>query len=268
MDFDDNSIRRYLLGKAPADLAARVEERYIGDAEFFGRVEALEMELCRDFASGALSGAERQQFLNRYQSSPRLRERLAEELALTDALRARALDRVPDAVPLRRPEGRGWRRGEFAIYGLAMASAAAVVAGVVTWKGHHAAGGLLPGGKTAAPGEVTFRVEPGVRKGGGSGPGRLLLPSTAGRVRLLLGLPGGPEFSRFRVEIVRLEAGGEARVAEYPNLTASAAPPGWAVVVLQPAVALPDGDYIVRMQGADANGGLHDQPSYFLSVVR
>jgi hypothetical protein len=72
---NENMLIRYLLGDLAEEQQLQVEERFLGDDQYYERLLALEDELFYVYAQGKLSPGERKQFEERFLASGRNRER-------------------------------------------------------------------------------------------------------------------------------------------------------------------------------------------------
>jgi hypothetical protein len=90
--YSDEQLTRYLLGELPEGERARIEERYLQDAEFFERLEAVESELIEEYVQGELTGDDRGQFEKRFLITPHGRRKVEVYRAVNSTI----LEEPPD----------------------------------------------------------------------------------------------------------------------------------------------------------------------------
>ena len=83
-------IVRYVLGQLIGPELEQLEDRLIADAAFFEHVQAVEADVCDDYAAGRLAAADRLAFEERLRGNDRLQRRVA----FARALHARAVPAV------------------------------------------------------------------------------------------------------------------------------------------------------------------------------
>src|SRR5262245_9581933 len=76
---------RYLLDDLPESDRESIEERYVVEEEWFEAVQALEVQLIRDYLLGGLTAEQRRMFEGKYLTVPDLRQRVFLTTALTNA---------------------------------------------------------------------------------------------------------------------------------------------------------------------------------------
>jgi anti-sigma factor RsiW len=91
---DEILMRRYLLGDLPQEERARLEDRYLTDAEVFEEFVAIENDLIDAYVRGELTEGERRKFEAEYFKSPQRRERVEFARALRQ-VSALAMQAVP-----------------------------------------------------------------------------------------------------------------------------------------------------------------------------
>jgi hypothetical protein len=79
---NDAPIVRYVLGQLTGPELEDIEDRLLADESFFEQVEAIEAEVCDDYAAGRLTTAERSAFDARLAGNPGLQRRVAFARAL------------------------------------------------------------------------------------------------------------------------------------------------------------------------------------------
>lgn len=94
-ELDEETIRRYLLGRLPEAEAETVEDAYFGEPEVFERVRGAEDDLIDDYVAGRLDRADSVAFEARYLASEPLRQRVDAARALR---RARPSGEAPAAM--------------------------------------------------------------------------------------------------------------------------------------------------------------------------
>jgi hypothetical protein len=278
MAVDENSIIRYLLGDSSEGAASAIEERYFVDRAFFEHVAAVEDLLIQDYLNHSLSPRDVELFENKYLKVPELREKVAFARRLRAAA---AASRVRGTWPGGRwvwPRWMTMAAPAFAALGLVFLAASWLLV-------HHyslrRAAGLAPGplstgstlaGLPAQPGTdsiVALVLNPGLAKGAGPLPQRLLLTPGLKEIRLELNLPGRGEdnlvarVEGFLVENERLEL-----VWSRDGLPSAPTLRGRAVLVsLRPEDLFP-GDYLVYLRRSGTPPQGPPLQSYALGVVR
>lgn len=96
----DETLRRYLLCRLPADERLRIDERLLADDELSARIGLVESELTDDYAAGRLDTTEREAFAQRFLVVEERKRQLRFTSALQDYSRSQAASYV--AVPTRR----------------------------------------------------------------------------------------------------------------------------------------------------------------------
>jgi len=81
---DEILMRRYLLGDLPQEERARLENRYLADAEVFEEFLAIENDLIDSYVKGQLTEDDRQKLETAYLNSPQRRERVEFARALSE----------------------------------------------------------------------------------------------------------------------------------------------------------------------------------------
>lgn len=75
-EFEDSTIRRFVLGDLDEESRQTLESEIIADDDLFGRVEAIEDEIIEDYLAGKLPGSERRIFDETLDSIPGRRTRI------------------------------------------------------------------------------------------------------------------------------------------------------------------------------------------------
>jgi hypothetical protein len=129
--YDDDTLRRYLLGTASADEAARLDELSLTDDDCALALASVENDLVDAYARTSLTASERAQFERHYLASPLRREKafFAEELLRIGNRAAAALPTAKRETP-RRPARFVWLNLSPLQGALAMAALLLLAAGV------------------------------------------------------------------------------------------------------------------------------------------
>ncbi len=90
-------IREYLLGKSSSEDSAFVEERLIGDEEFYQQLLVVEDELVDQYLAGSLPEPEKEPFENYFLATPERREKLRFTRNLKKYVSRAEVDRTPVA---------------------------------------------------------------------------------------------------------------------------------------------------------------------------
>jgi len=258
----ERQMMRYLLGGLSDSRRAEIERRYFADEAYWERLQALELELFRDYARGSLPPWRRAQFERRCRGAPGLLERLES---------ARTLE---SALPATQSFGGFWTSlaalfaSQRLAFRLAAACAGLAVVASMAWLGVWGVGARRQLDRfEAARGAVagSFVLTPGTPMSAGRKAQILEVPAGTGDIRLRLELRGGPPGRAYRVVV---ETVGRRQV--------------WASGILQPewvgsgvelsatldSRLLPEGDYILTLQRTADSGGFADVDSYSFGVTQ
>jgi hypothetical protein len=131
--YEDNSLRRYLLGSLPEAETEQFDELSFTDDEFVTRLQAVEDDLIDAYWQGELSPSEAEQFQAYYLASPRRREKVQFAHALhvfaDRQIVAQATQAVVPAItspeqeespPVRQAKSASWWRNLFTIPNLTL----------------------------------------------------------------------------------------------------------------------------------------------------
>ena len=108
--FNEQMLYQYLLGQVTEEESAQIEQRFLGDAEYYQQLLIVEDELRCAYAKGSLPAADREQFEKRFLMFPdeRHRVRLAEamigELSRTSVVGASQSGTLPQSTNSRLAE--------------------------------------------------------------------------------------------------------------------------------------------------------------------
>jgi hypothetical protein len=111
---------------------------------------------------------------------------------------------------------------------------------------------------------VSLALAPGISRSGGARP-KLVVPQTARRVRLQIGIEPEDEYKSFRVEL-RAQGGREVWTAA--NLSARRVRAGRAVILNLPASVLSAGVYELALKGVIDDRRLEEVGYYYLDVLK
>ena len=276
---EDQAIIRYLLGDLADSETEKIEERYFCDQAFFDQVATLEDLLIREYLDHLLSDTDVELFEKKYFRVPELQKKVAF---------ARGLRAVAVAQRTRgyRPSAtKGWR------YWLAIAAPAFAAIGVVlfiaAWlvvhnasrptnaapmQAEHPVAGGQSGGSVQAVSEtagvLSAVVLPGLTKGAGDRPQRLLLAPGVKEVRLELDVPGLRGDLAARVDLLlvgenhRRLLWSRDGIPSVPTLT------GRTVLISMKPDDLVPGDYIIYLRRSASPPDSEALESYSFGVVR
>jgi hypothetical protein len=255
------ACRRYVLGTAPPDEAARLEREFLAEDAAYEELEAVEDELFHAYARGELHGTDRDAFERRFLVTPAGRDRAAAAGAFLAALDARR-----SALPARGPAP--W-----------LALAAALLAGLTgyAWVASRVPGArgtaesspMPPTVPAAAPSvappaapagrTVLLALAAGLTRASAA-PRRVALPADADLLRLDAALPPGAAVGPY--DAILRDAEGEAVFTAGPL-----AAQGSTVVVEIPARALAEGDYELVLTG-QVRGQRVEAADYAFGILR
>jgi hypothetical protein len=248
---EEARVFRYLLGAASADERSAIEERLFADDDWANAIQAVEMELVRDYLRGRLDADVRRTFEAHLLKNPGLRKKVDEERALMTALRPSWSARLRNLLA---PAPLG--------YAVAFASLC-----IAIWLGAQNAtlrNQLDQARRSTAkntPVFATFMLSPGTLRGEPQTARRLSIGANISEVRFELEYPKASAGTAYRAA---LQLVGDGEVASAPAI---AAPPA-SVVVAFPAAPLTTGDYILRLSVQTASGSYEPVESYAFGIVR
>lgn len=247
--------RAYLLGAMSDEERLRFEARYAEDDQLFLELEALEMEVIRDYTQGSMTGEDRQRFEKQLQQLPDLRARVEAERVLIGSLSMEPVAAsAAAAAPAREIRERtvasaprpnfGDRLAAFManpwrLVGTAVAFAALAMVAIVVQR-QSKIGPDGPGAPVQVS-TVKASLEPGATLGSDA-PRRVEIPAgTTGIELTLLRAPAGAV--RFRI----LRVGG-GQIVDQP--LSSAEPSSYLATF--PAAGIPaPGEMIIELLGED-----------------
>ena len=299
-------MRRYFLGDLPSEESARIEDRFLVDADVFEEMLATENDLIDAYVLGELAEDERKKFEAEYLRSPRRREKV--EFARTLS-RVSTLARQPvhvQEISLRKQIWQAFS-AQRAIHQWALATAVVAIAMSAAWLIMQNQG-LRAGLRQAQARQAELRREEDAQrqqiaglegnpreqvqdKRQGSEVARLeppsgpdvtlsLTPGTArdtGQPQKTLVLPPATSGVRLQLmvdsdeyktyEAVLLTSEGK-ELARGKALLGSPVGGQAAVVWRLPAHSIPAGEYIVQLTGQLATGSQEDLQPYTFRVLR
>jgi hypothetical protein len=300
---NESLIRKYLLGDLPAEERSRIEDEYFADADLFEELVSTENDLVDSYVRGGLSEAEKQQFERKYRTSPDriarigfakalaqvseseketasadrnagwnsfasflglLRPQLSWALAVTTVLAVVGVsllgvqnyrlqkelrDTRADATQLRQREG----------------ALRAQIAALSTQEPPSPEG--QEGSQVARlepPADLSFRLVPGVVRGGTIGQRDLVIPHNGAWMRLEMVLDRD-EFKSY--EAVLQSAEGK-EVLRAKGLKSNSIRGNRVVRWRLSSYSVPSGDYAVRLRGERDDASVEEAESYSFRVSR
>lgn len=279
---DTDALKRYLLGQLDEAAMAALEEQYFRDTAAFEELEAALDDLTDAYVRGTLSADDQRIFALRYGTTADGISRIAFARTL-GAYRAPTPATVaPRGLSLLRAT-REFRQQPVALQLLALAALLVlVVGGPVTVSRNRylerelsrMRGDVRDLASSAATERVqrdqlerrladvstsAFDLLPGTDRSGGT---TLLVPQSAGFVRLQLALESPPPLAPLRVVIMTAD-----RAVLWSKVVADSAP-GAVVDALVPAALFAPGEYQVRLSARYPDGTFQDLASYGFRVRR
>jgi hypothetical protein len=235
----DATLRAYLLGAAPPEVAERLDERLIEDETVYAAMQAAEEDLLDDFARGRLTGHERGQFLERYGRQP-------QRILFAQALARRAsANRV---IPFPR---RHW-------VPLAVAATVILVAGGLLTRNLEAPGPhrtVAPQSSTTPQSLVAVELTLGTSRAAAA-PTVVTLPKGTTGAQLRVHIDPADRFDNYQME---LRSSSDQIVWRKPDLRLPAGSQDDLVLTVEiPARAIPDGSYELAVRGGKTGVSLDD----------
>lgn len=136
---NEQLLSRYLLGQLSEADQTAVEERFLGDDEYYQQLLVIEDELRCAYAKGSLPPAEREQFEKRFLIFPDERQRVEVARAMIGELSAAGVE-TPSPAPAVRSNVKGWRERlqgivifRTPVVGFAMATVLIIALGIFSW---------------------------------------------------------------------------------------------------------------------------------------
>jgi hypothetical protein len=297
---EDDLLVRFLLRETTEEESAQLEQRLIGEQDFFETLQGLEEDLFQDYVKGVLQPDRRARFEEVFLTSPEGRRRLAFTKALSDALSKQA--GAPSAAP---ETSRGtfaarfWRLS-WANLGYAAGALGLIVAIGATWiavssqrstsrleslfadqRTRNAELGALLDRERARGSQLerelskhrlapalSFLLLPsdGVRSSETAGrEQRLAIPPAAGLVEFrLLVPPSVPRNDRYRVSLQTVEGTDLTSMEARPETAEKGA------TIVSLAVRgnlLPSGDYVLELRALSPSGVRQLLSAYSFRVV-
>ncbi|HSL20150.1 MAG TPA: hypothetical protein VK886_01350 [Vicinamibacterales bacterium] len=243
----DDVLRRYLLGKSPADVQESIEGRLFSDDRiFWEHLCIVEDEIIDDYVNEQLNPQEVQGFEQRFLSTDERRRKLEF---------ARLLRSYVDAESSR--GAAGWRSLGRRVSAPAWAFAAAVTLVL-----------LLPAavwqfGPANSQRELSAWLTPGLVRDVGGQVARVRVPADRALVRLRLETED--EYPRYRATLYDAEG---PEIWSHNGVDAAVVDGRRAVALVLPAILLDSRDYYVRLHGVSANGDLVLLNRYDFRVIK
>lgn len=266
------SIRQYLLGQAPQEDSARLEEQILTDETLFQELLAVEDELVDDYLNDKLSPGELLSFENHFLLAPDHQRKLRFGRALHKYLDVAGTPEVAtEAAENLSPEKtyvarsspqRNWFQ-RFSNPILAYSLAAVVLLSI-------GGGSLLVVNKWGQqtpqqPGNVyVATLTPGLTRAGGGEISKFKLPPAGDTVELRLALPQ-PDYQTYRSVLL---TANQSQVWASDDLAVATDSGTSFVVARVPAKLLARGDYQVKLRGRAEDGSFEEVESYAFRVTR
>ena len=256
-NYDQESIRRYLLGPLSANEQQKIEERLMTEDDFFEQLEISKDEVLEDYCAGDLTATEREWLEHHFLASPegKFRRRFAlalDQLAVSD----------PAVVPVTKISERPSLIERFKAFweGLSLAHAAVAAAVVLVIVGAVAVKSGLFSSKPTTSLAVTLISSPATRGGESQPRQKISIPPNVDELAINLVLPASPPpGASYRVE---LDDRSRTRSVEVEGDDAKS------VQIKIPAEQLERGPYVLKVFTSDANGGEQPVPARFFFEVQ
>ncbi len=260
----EREIRAYLLAMLPDFERSRIEQELLTQPETREILDAIEVDLIDDYLTGDLSPEEIRHFEQDFLTSPARCEKLAFAAAFLRSLP------TPRPPLWRRLIGklRGPGLRPLAFGAVAAASAGIMLLLVHSWArrpeaGQRPASQSVAHQPSGAPANIpAFVLTPGVLRGEG-GPRALAIPAGIALIRLQGDMPRLHRTWRYRARL---------RTLDGDEIWNAAVTPGGAhpylLDVLIPTRTLPEGDYLMTVEGAPPGKQLEPMNSYLFRVER
>jgi hypothetical protein len=292
---NEKLIRRYLLGDLNEKRQQRLEERFLIDHRFRKRVLLVEDELFDDYVLGALSNDERQKFDKRLLATPEQVKKLETVRMFKDYAVHKGGDDSVQYPSLRRPSFVS-RWLDFLLSRRSMIYLPAAVGALVILLGIIA---LIVVQRRSAPSPSAQGAREAIEErlqhlnaqqntGGDPSDPNALLPSSTLNVTLapilfrnekqtsVVTIDADKEIVQFRLLLPEGEHqlfDAVMQKLEGPvlftvrRLQAATDGGGKLVVLKLPARLLPDGDYLLNLQGISSDGRMSDVAEYYFRIL-
>ena len=261
-------IREYLLGKSTSEDSALVEERLLGDDEFYQQLLVVEDELVDQYLAGLLPDSEREQFETYFLATPERREKLRFTRNLKKYVSSAEADRASiadytDVVPERNTSpapNRPLKRFSFwsnpiLSYSLAAAAVVAVaLAGVMSYRVWNAPPHT---GKALA-----VELVPGLSRGD-ERTKQITIPADTATVQLQL---RGSNISDYQIYRAILQTADGSEISRQDDLRRDPASSDRVIYPI-PAALLKPGNYSLKLSGLNQQGQYDDIARYYLRVT-
>jgi hypothetical protein len=299
---DQASMRRYLLGTAPAQERAEIEHAFLSDPEQFEELREAENDLIDAYVRGGLSHVERREFEKWYAGSHPTRERVLFAKALAQISEKLKQSETP-------PERSFWGQLKFLLatqtpkwqWGLTAAAVAAVL--FIGWslvttdprlevslshppakqaEGPHptAAGSTQDHGQAPNEGnpsgpeiakmepsaldEFTVQLSAGISRSKGSEIKTFAVPLKMPWIGVRLALDSD-DYPRYEA-IVETAEGTE--IQRVPGLGSQLFGGNKLVVLRLPSALIQPGDYVIRLQGVGGTAGNEEVATYAFRATK
>jgi hypothetical protein len=279
---DDERLTRFLLGELPEEEGERLQDACFEDEALFARLLRAEDDLIDAYVRGDLTAAERERFEQRFGQTR------------TQARRVKFASLLRRTVEERRA-GADVRRSRGRMRAAVAAGLLAVVLGAWWWAGRGTGPRVVgvPTAPTTSPAprlgsspspvpteaapvqEAThpsvavaaLTLSPGLVRGSGAVP-RLVLSPTTTSVELRLDLGPGTAAGTYRRYEVIVQTAAGAEVFRRGVARGQTAVSARLISVTLPAKGLTNGDYVVLVNGRQADGTQDYLRGYSFRVVR
>ena len=251
-DLDDEQLmRRFLVGQVSDEEESQIEDRFMGDPDYFDALCALEEEMMLAHARGELPVEWRPGFRKRVLDAPARRAHADQVVAFADALReAHSALRVTPAPTL------GWRQKPSTRLWLAAAAALVVAVALAVSRQRE---DVPPPSDVRSPAVsapagtfATFVLAPGLARSELGQQNVIVLQAEATQVQLELTIRSPMTTAPLRAAL-RTVGGPSVDLPTAPVITES--PAGMRVICLVATRLIPRGDYVLSIvPEADPDG--------------
>jgi len=250
-------IREYLLGKASSEDSAFVEERFLGDEEFYQQLLVVEDELIDQYLAGLLPDEEKEPFETYFLAAPERREKLRFTRNLKKYVKRAEVDSKPVAQFVTPPPKRFsfWSNP---ILSYSLAAAAVVLVAFVSFTTYQRWNGPPHAGQTLA-----VELVPGVTRGD-EGLKQISVTADTATVELQLRAANISAYQTYRG--VLKTAGGD-EISRQENLRTDSATRDRVIYPL-PATLLKPGIYSVKLSGLNQQNEYEDIARYNFRVTQ
>lgn len=240
-------IREYLLGKASSEDSAFVEERLLGDDEFYQQLLVVEDELFDQYLGGSLPEADKEPFETYFLAAPERREKLRFTRNLKKYVKRAA---PPVVVEMKPPSF--WSRP---VVTYSLAAAVVLVVALVGLTTIQIMNAPPHAGKTLA-----VELVPGLSRGD-EGVKQISVSTDTATVELQLRAPNISGYQTYRAI---LQTAGGNEISRQDNLSASTD----RVIYPVSATLLKPGDYSLKLSGLNQQKEYEDIARYNFRVTQ